>query len=143
MNRRSFMRTATAIGLGASLKTEASCSSPHWPPVHYVDDVSDKWFFIQHNWICCNAECQPNDLWHLEVWPFVGQRDQEGGYKERRLIPSTALKDRLAEQGCFLGPGRAWYGNRLGLYTTNHGGRKVSDGEAWTLPPRKNVSEKA
>src|SRR5262249_41672241 len=44
-------------------------------------------------------------------------------------------------RSCSPAPGRAWCGCRRRWYTTSHGGRKASDGEAWTLPPRRTFGE--
>jgi hypothetical protein len=98
MDRRRFMMAA--LSLGVVVKAKATELRVDQPLIHFVDDEPGEWFVIQYGWICAHAErLAGGGPWKVEVWPFVGRHDKQGGYCERRLVPSSALKEKLIQGG--------------------------------------------
>jgi hypothetical protein len=95
MDRRLFFKTAALLGLEAS-SLQAGVKGD--PVVHFVDDPGE-WFSVRHGWVTCDAERTPNGSWSCEITIYVRQIDFEGGFQERRMVPTDLLKSALEEAG--------------------------------------------
>jgi hypothetical protein len=96
MDRRLFLKTAALTGLEMlSPKAETVGDAV----INYIEDGSADWFSVRHGWITCDAERNPNGSWAFEITIYVRQIDSEGGFMERRMVPTPLMKKALAEAG--------------------------------------------